>query len=131
MLWRHGAVPPIEERLQVIARFADDMRELGPANFLYTDGDALFAHGHRRLQADGQISPPGLWLLQRKCTNDADWLAQAGVVIDDGSRGQEILLIASVPLTGEAWVPFEEGAIIVVRDGATLTQPHSPISASL
>ena len=58
-LWRDGAVPSLDARLEVIELFAAEMRELGPANFLYADGDLLFAHGHRRIQADGKIAPPG------------------------------------------------------------------------
>jgi glutamine amidotransferase len=41
-LWSGGKVPSLEERQALIARFAGGMRALGPANFLYTDGDALF-----------------------------------------------------------------------------------------
>jgi predicted glutamine amidotransferase len=130
-LWHHSAVPPIEERLQVIARFAGEMREQGPANFLYTDGDVLFAHGHRRLQADGHIRPPGLWYLRRECADDADALSLAGVAIDHASDHQEIVLIASVPLTDEAWVPFAEGEVVVVRNGGVLTSQHSVTSVSV
>ena len=32
---------------------AADLRAIEPANFLYADGDALFAHGHKRLQGGG------------------------------------------------------------------------------
>lgn len=46
-LWRDG-LPSLEDRLREVRAFASDARTLGPANFLYTDGDALFAHGHRR-----------------------------------------------------------------------------------
>ena len=130
-LWCDGAVPLIEERLQVIEHFAGEMRKQGPANFLYTDGDALFAHGHRRLQADAHISPPGLWRLRRQCADDTDALSRAGVAIDDASDNQEIVLIASVPLTDGAWVPFAEGEVVAVRDGAVLTPQHSVTSVSI
>ena len=50
----------------LLAAFAAELRVLGRANYLYADGDALFAHGHRRIQpARGRIEPPGLWTLQR------------------------------------------------------------------
>lgn len=52
--------------MAIVTRFAADMRALGPANFLYADSDVLFAHGHRRIQAGGEIAPPGLWHLQRR-----------------------------------------------------------------
>jgi predicted glutamine amidotransferase len=48
-LWqKNDGVPPLIDRITVIARFAHNIRKLGPANFLYADGDALFAYGDRR-----------------------------------------------------------------------------------
>ena len=110
----------------IVALFAAELRELGPANFLYADGDALFAHGHRRIQADGTIAPPGLWLLCRECTVDRDGLPhsgaalggiEAGVTIEGSGEGQAITLLASVPLTSEGWRPLAEVEVIVIKDG--------------
>jgi len=65
-----SVVPAMEKRLAIVSQFAADLRELGPANFLYADGDALFAHGHRRIQpATGAIMPPGLFLMSRQCAD--------------------------------------------------------------
>lgn len=50
--------PPNEARREIVESFAAKMRKFVPANFLYADGDALFAHGGRRLQSDGDILPP-------------------------------------------------------------------------
>jgi predicted glutamine amidotransferase len=116
-LWRLTTVPALAERINVVARFAAEMREFGPANFLYGDSDALFAHGHRRMHADGTVAPPGLWLLQRQCAVDADGLTQSGVTVEAGSDGQNIVLLASVPLSDESWRPVAEGEVIVVKDG--------------
>ncbi len=102
-LWEDGAVPPLEARRAVIADFARELRELGPANFLYADGDALFAHGHRRRDDTGEIRPPGLHLLCRRCTATAD--------------GVDVALVASVPLTDEPWRPLAEGELVVLRQG--------------
>ena len=112
--------PPLDARLSVLTTFATDLRSLGPANFLYADGDALFAHGHRRVQrATGKVEPPGLWALQRHCTQaDPSPDRHGGVSIAQG--GQAVLLIASVPLTGEAWRPLSEGELIAVRAGELL-----------
>ena len=119
-LWAGAGVPTLESRLALLAGFAADLRTLGPANFLYADGDALFAHGHRRIQPPaGRIEPPGLWMLQRRCAPDAPRPADAGgVAIADGD--QTVLLFASVPLTDEAWQPLAEGALVAVRDGEIL-----------
>ena len=67
-LWEEAELSSLEARMSLLASFAVDLRTLGPANFLYADGDALFAHGHRRRQrAGGRAEPPGLWVLQRHC----------------------------------------------------------------
>ena len=116
-LWEEAGLPSLEARMSLLAVFADDLRTLGPANFLYADGDALFAHGHRRLQgAGGRPEPPGLWLLQRHCAPaDPAPERDAGVSIADGTRHS--VLIASVPLSNEAWRPLSEGELVAVRGG--------------
>ncbi len=62
-LW-HRRVPPLGLRLEAIASFAAEMRPLGTFNFLYSDGEFVFGHGHRRRQADGTVGP-GLWFRHR------------------------------------------------------------------
>ena len=116
-LWDGGAVPPLAARLAVVADLAGELRPLGPANFLYSDGEDVFGHGHRRTQADGTIAPPGLWCLQRACAVDAEAPTPSGVTIEPGAGPQEITLLASVPVTGEQWRPLAEGEIVVVADG--------------
>ena len=109
-LWEAARpLPSLDARLSVLATFAADLRPLGPANFLYADGDALFAHGHRRIQrATGKVEPPGLWALQRHCTQaDPSPDRHGGVSIAQGE--QAVLLIASLPLTDEPWRALSEG----------------------
>jgi glutamine amidotransferase len=119
-LWEEAASPSLEARMLLLAAFAADLRILGPANFLYADGDALFAHGHRRLhRASARTEPPGLWVLQRYCAPaDPAPDREAGISISQGDRAA--LLIASVPLTDEDWRPLSEGELMVVRDGEVL-----------
>jgi predicted glutamine amidotransferase len=116
-LWRGRQVPTLQTRLAAVTRFAARMREFGPANFLYSDGSALFAHGHRRMQTNGTIAPPGLWRLQRSCPVDPDTLARAGVHLETTAGPQRLALVASVPLTDEPWRPLSEGEVIVIEDG--------------
>jgi predicted glutamine amidotransferase len=116
-LWDGSAVPPLAARLAVVTGLAADLRPLGPANFLYSDGEVVFGHGHRRTQVDGTIAPPGLWCLQRACAVDTEALAPAGVTIEPAAGPQEITLLASVPVTDEQWRPLAEGEIVVVADG--------------
>ncbi|MDE2364291.1 MAG: class II glutamine amidotransferase [Hyphomicrobiales bacterium] len=118
-LWADGA-PDAAERTSAVSDFAADMRKIGPANFVYSDGDLLIAHGHRRTQANGVIEPPGLTMLTRRCAIDRDALPHTGVAIEQ--TGQDLTLFASVPLTDEPWLPLREGEIVVVREGA----PASP-----
>lgn len=115
-LWSSGQVPPVNDRVKVVARFAAMWRELGPANFLYCDGDALFAHADRRHQSDGTIKPPGLWQLTRHCAAGGELVAE-GLRLTSLDGEQEVVLIASVPLTDEEWEPIAQGEIIVVRKG--------------
>jgi glutamine amidotransferase len=113
-LWDAG-MPPAAQRLREVCCVAETLRAIGPANFLYTDGDLLIAHAHRRTQHDGSVAPPGLWMLERTCAVDRDTLPAAGVMLD---RGQQVTLFASVPLTEEPWRPLGEGEVVAVRDGA-------------
>ncbi len=115
-LWnsRH-TTPDLQARLDVVAEYASDLGRFGPANFLYCDGEVLFAHGHRRKQADGEFRPPGLYWLHRQCARK-DLLAEtSGVSVT--SLKQNVILVASVPLTAEAWEPFREGEVVAISHG--------------
>jgi len=115
-LWSSGTVPPIGARRQVVARFAAALRQLGPANFLYCDGDALFAHADRRHQSDGSIQAPGLWRLARRCPAGGELAAEGLRIASEGAE-QEVFLVASVPLTAEGWLALGEGEVVVARQG--------------
>jgi glutamine amidotransferase len=119
-LWADGSVPPLQARLQVLAAFAAELRPLGPANFLYADGDAVFAHGHRRIHPEsGRIEPPGLWMLQSHHPPVAlPPEGTGGVAIAGAERA--VTCIASVPLSGEGWRPLAEGELVAVRRGEVL-----------
>lgn len=110
--------PPLSERAAVFRAFCAEMAPLGPANFLYSDGTTLFAHGHRRTQEDGVIRPPGLHVLCRTCATERNALAADGITIGPG--GQSVLLFASVPLSDEAWRPLDEGEIVVAEAGRVI-----------
>lgn len=111
----NGKLPSVESRLEIVAGFAESLRPLGPFNFIYTDGDTLFVHSHRRIQSDGEIRPPGLHMLVRSSNDQAVDLSQSGVVMAPIS--QELTLVASVPLTDETWQPIGEGDVIALKDG--------------
>lgn len=129
-LWEGDAVPSLATRLAVVEQFAAEMRPLGIANFLYSDGEFVFGHGHRRTQADGNVAPPGLWLRHRHNTGLApSTLATSGVTIHPNEHQhhepQEMALLASVPVTTGGWRPLAEGEIVVVSAGE-LIHGHAP-----
>ncbi|MCF8155902.1 MAG: class II glutamine amidotransferase [Rhodoferax sp.] len=118
-LWRPNQMPSYEARLAVVQAFAADLRELGPANFLYSDGEVLFAHAHQRHQSDDTIRAPGLWRLARHCA-EGGVFEGSGLQISARGSEQDVVLIASVPLSHENWQPLAEGAVIAVRHGREL-----------
>lgn len=111
-------VPPLTERLSIIAKVAEDLRALGTANFIYGDSTALFVHADRRTQSDGAIRAPGLYLLQRACWRPGPELAEAGISL--ATVRQDVSLVASVPLTDELWRPLGEGEILALQGGRCL-----------
>lgn len=113
--WNDG-LPSLEARLAAVVAFADELRDLGPANFLYSDGDAIFAHGHRRKNEGGALLPPGLHVLCRSCAASSDGVPLTGISIGPEAE-QRVTLLASVPLSSEAWEPLGEGEVVVVRGG--------------
>src|SRR5512139_3995785 len=122
-IWRQPT-PSTAERIALVRDFAGELRPLGPANFLYTDGELLIAHGHRRTQSSGRIEPPGLWMLQRSCPYQEDPLEQAGVRIDGGVQQQSVVLFASVPLSEEPWIALDEGQVVAVGADGIIAPDH-------
>ncbi len=120
-LWQGDFIPSLEERLAVFTQFAADMRVLGPANMIYSDGDALFVHGHRRIQQDGKVAPPGLWRLSRHCDCEQDGTSKNRPSLGTKAQPrQEVMLFASVPLTNGHWLPLAEGEVLASRDGRSV-----------
>ncbi len=130
-IWKGSAAPTLQQRLDVVSSFAKVIRRYGPANFIYSDGELLFAHGHKRTQPGGKIEPPGLYMLSRHCLQQQranEYAADkiAGMSISPGafssdSQFQQVVLVASVPLTSEEWIPLEEGEIVVADSGTLLS----------
>lgn len=116
--WLHSARPALDERLGIVAEFAAAIRAYGPANFLYSDGDALFIHGHKRFHGDGAgARPPGLHVLCRRCAAQDGDVAAEGLSVALGGE-QSVVLAASVPLTAEpGWRALAEGELVVAQDG--------------
>lgn len=92
-LWLTSDEPPqLHERFKVVRDFAAELRPLGPANFLYADGDVLFAHGHRRRHSDDTVRSPGLCFLHRHCPAEDPVFRAAGVKVTP-EQGQKVMLL--------------------------------------
>jgi predicted glutamine amidotransferase len=121
-LWLAEAkIPPLKQRLEIVVAFAATLRKIGPANFLYADGDALFVHSdRRRTSAEFPPEPPGLYCLSHSGSGAHPAGRSSGMKINSpgpDSQAQEVMLIASVPLTEEKWSPIPEGEVLALKSG--------------
>jgi glutamine amidotransferase len=113
-LWLPDQAPSLEARLEAIEAFAAALRPLGPANFLYCDGEYLYAHAHRRTQPDGSMQPPGMYLLHGE---DVGCREFQGAGVTARCPGGDATLFASVPLSDDPWTPLAEGELVVTEAG--------------
>lgn len=121
-LWSAGP-PSLSRRTGEVSTFAAELRTCGPANFIYADADAIFAHGDRRRNDAGEMAAPGLHVLCRSCEAGAGSAALdiPGLSISHDAR-QHVALLASVPLSSEPWEPLHEGELIVLREGRIVSR---------
>lgn len=110
-LWLAANAPSLEQRLRAFARFSTHMSMFGAANFLYSDGDYLFVHAHHRRQDSDDLCPSGLYLLQRNC-HEHDMLKDVNIESD-----QQMVLLASSPLSAENWQPLPSRSVLVIQHG--------------
>lgn len=108
----------------IFAGFSQEMRSLGPANIIHAADGRLLVHADRRTQLNGVIEPPGLWMLQRHCNPGHPPFHDAGVSI--GGSAISVVLVASVPLSTEAWQPLPQGTILVVEHGLITAVSGTP-----
>ncbi len=111
-------------RLDVFARFASEMRDLGSANFLFFDGEYLFVHADRRRfeTEDGLTEPrePGLNIRSFDESHQGHAWNAHGASIDEISG--PLHLFASVPLDREGWRPLPRGTAMALKDGKIVSQ---------
>jgi glutamine amidotransferase len=113
-----------QTRFDCFADFAAEMRELGDANFLFFDGQALHAHADRRIfeTPDGLTPPrePGLVMRRfHRLAAPEDWHAIGAHIRD---IHPQTVLFASVPLNDEGWEPLPRGTTLAVRDGQIIAE---------
>ncbi len=116
-LWTHNdRIPELALRTSLIADFADQMEQLGPFNFLYSDGDTLFAYGHVRTQRDGSISSPGLHFISVSCDYGIGQSGNTQVRFESGDV-QSVTLASTHPLNQGPWKAFEQGQLLAIKGG--------------
>ncbi len=106
-----------EQRFTVFADFCAEMREEGSANILFSDGEALFVHAHRRRSfekgAFSESRPPGLHMRELTAREGA-WKVKGAEIETAPQNG---VLVASVPLDRKKWTPLDEGATLLIEHG--------------
>lgn len=116
-LWLEtGGRPGLQDRLDIFAETSSELAKLGTANFLYSDGDVLFLHAHRRSwdEGGGTFSaprPPGL------SVSTLEELLVKGLHVQAPKNQTRIAFIASVPLTEEGWEQLPEGTVLALQAG--------------
>ena len=116
-LWRKGGMPAVEKRLDIIERFARQVLQRGAANFLYSDGVNLFAHGHRQtLPGDAISDQPGLYVSLYQSKTDSDMAIPCDGIRTEGSCSHQAL-VATSPLNGHEWTPLYAGEIACFERG--------------
>ena len=115
-IWKSG-IPSLQTRVGAVAPVFEQLAKTGPANFLYCDGEYLFAYGNKRIKPSGLIEPPGLHYSALQCCR-GDLSTQGFKFVDCPPLArQKIVMIASVPLTEDKWIPMACGEMIVVKQG--------------
>ena len=120
-LWdqRTDEAPPLAERFAAIASYAATLRELGPANFIYSDSHTLLVHADHRVDMVSDARLPGIYLLERSCDEAVPDLAASGVILQ--TARQALTLVASVPLTDEPWDAIADGKLLAIENGAVVS----------
>ena len=113
--------PDLSVRVEIVKTVFDQFSQMGPANFLYSDSEYLYAYANKRTQQNGKMKPPGLYYLIRQCDLELQSELISSVNIKSNKNQinpeQKIILFASVPLSDENWIPFEENQLIISSNG--------------
>jgi len=123
-LYNNSKVPSIDKRFDVFSRVCEEMKLLGPSNFLYFDGEVLFAHAHKRYYEEaGELvgpRPPGLHIKRCWTCQSHENVICPGLKV--GLPDRQTVLLASVPLDDQGWEALAEGTVLALKDGEILQQ---------
>ena len=120
-IWDAPEVPSLQQRSQVFNYFALEMQSLGLANFIYSDSQYVFVFSDKREVKDKEnenktITLPGLYVLQRSCQNKSQNATIQGLSLRH-ELSKDVVLVSSVPLNGENWMPLTTGQSLVFKAG--------------
>jgi predicted glutamine amidotransferase len=120
-LWSSGR-PELALRAELIQSVFEHFAELRPANFLYSDGEYLYADANQRMQSSGRCEPPGMYYLCRDCNCDQETQPLVGLELSgrEGNPRQTTVLLSSVPLSNERWLPLQDNQLIVAANGRVM-----------
>ena len=124
-IWDKSESPEVSQRYQMFSLFAEEMRNLGLANFIYSDSEYIFVYSHKRVVKDKRndnqwMTLPGLHVLLRSCNIDLFDTHIKGLEIKK-QQAQNVVLISSVPLNDENWVALDVAESMVLKDGEIVT----------
>lgn len=120
----------LSERKAIVSEFARQTAELGPANFLYSDGEVLFVHGHVRTQTDGTIRAPGLHSISVSCDYGVGRSQLAALKLES-DRVQKVTLISTLPLNDGDWQPLQAGELLLLKGGEVIDRVRDVEQAPL
>jgi glutamine amidotransferase len=116
-LWSGEGIPALKKRLEVVKRFAGEIRERGASNFLYSDSLSLFAHAHRQtLPGDAVSDEPGLYVSLYQSEKGSDMTIPCRGLLSEGSCSHQAL-VTSLPLNGHDCMPLKAGEIACFEHG--------------
>lgn len=102
---------------RVFSDTAHRLSALGHANLLYASGDRLLVHSDLRSMGPDAAPEPGLWVVQRHFDHTGPDPQSDGIIGVQGSH-MVVTVVASVPLTDEAWRPLPRGTVLEIDQGA-------------
>ena len=113
-----------EARFSVFRDFCRDMARLGPANFIWLDGDVLHVHAdRRRYETEHGLSEPrapGLHMLRSVRGSLSGPHEFVGAAIE--AVPEHMVVFASLPLSRGPWEPLARSTVMAVRAGEIVHQ---------
>lgn len=116
-----GHSPSHDELFEVIGELTAKLVQYGIINFLLSNGEVMFANCTTRLSYVVRG-----WPFDSASLIDADWTIDFGKV---ATPKDLTVVIATTPLTDEAWTACGQGDLLMFVGGELKRQSHCPVPA--